>query len=91
MVVTMQGGCIRVSPSASWGRALIAPDLTIAPSELFKELGELRYIRNFHRVILMISSAFFIYTFGWGVTSPVFSTSTFRRYVEVSFHLNFAI
>lgn len=40
---------------------------------LFKELSELRHIRNFHRVILPISSAFFIYTFGWGVTSPVFS------------------
>jgi len=30
-------------------------------------------VRNFQRVILPISSAFFIYTFGWGVTSPVFS------------------
>lgn len=28
---------------------------------------------NFRRVILPISSAFFIYTFGWGVTSPIFS------------------
>jgi DHA1 family multidrug resistance protein-like MFS transporter len=40
---------------------------------LFKELGDLRHVRNFHRVILPISSAFFVYTFGWGVTSPVFS------------------
>jgi MFS family permease len=40
---------------------------------LFKELSELRHINNFSRVILPISSAFFIYTFGWGVTSPVFS------------------
>ncbi len=30
-------------------------------------------MRNFRRVVLPISSAFFIYTFGWGVTSPVFS------------------
>ena len=40
---------------------------------MFKELSELRHINNFSRVILPISSAFFIYTFGWGVTSPVFS------------------
>ena len=40
---------------------------------MFKELSELRHIVNFQRVILPISSAFFIYTFGWGVTSPVFS------------------
>ncbi len=40
---------------------------------MFKELSELRHIRGFHRVILPISSAFFIYTIGWGVTSPVFS------------------
>ncbi len=33
----------------------------------------MRHVRNFRRVILPISSAFFIYTFGWGVTSPVFS------------------
>ena len=45
----------------------------LTPSKLFKELGELRHLRNFQRVILPISSAFFIYTFGWGVTSPVFS------------------
>ncbi|MDG7000364.1 MAG: MFS transporter [Nitrososphaerota archaeon] len=40
---------------------------------MFKELGELRHINNFSKVILPISTAFFIYTFGWGVTSPVFS------------------
>ncbi len=40
---------------------------------MFKEFSELRHIRNFNRVILPISLAFFIYTFGWGVTSPVFS------------------
>lgn len=45
----------------------------LVTSELFKELSELRHIRNFHRVILPVSSAFFIYTFGWGVTAPVFS------------------
>ena len=30
-------------------------------------------MRNFSRVILPLSSSFFIYTFGWGVTSPIFS------------------
>ncbi len=40
---------------------------------MFRELSDLRHIRNFNRVILPISLAFFIYTFGWGVTSPVFS------------------
>jgi MFS family permease len=40
---------------------------------MFKELSDLRQIRNFNRVILPISLGFFIYTFGWGVTSPVFS------------------
>ncbi len=36
-------------------------------------MGELRHISNFNKVILPVSTAFFIYTFGWGVTSPVFS------------------
>ena len=40
---------------------------------MFKEFSDLRQIRNFNKVILPISMAFFIYTFGWGVTSPVFS------------------
>ena len=40
---------------------------------MFKEFSDLRHVRNFNRVILPISLAFFIYTFGWGVTSPVFS------------------
>jgi hypothetical protein len=40
---------------------------------MLKELGDLRLIRNFNRAILPISLAFFIYTFGWGVTSPMFS------------------
>jgi MFS family permease len=40
---------------------------------VFKEFSDLRQIKNFNRVILPISMAFFIYTFGWGVTSPVFS------------------
>jgi MFS family permease len=40
---------------------------------MFRELSDLRHIRNFNRVILPISLAFFIYTFGWGLTSPVFS------------------
>ena len=40
---------------------------------MFKEFGELRHIVNFKRVIFPISIAFFIYTFGWGITSPIFS------------------
>jgi MFS family permease len=40
---------------------------------MFQELSALRHIRNFRRVFLPLSGAFFIYTFGWGVTSPIFS------------------
>jgi MFS family permease len=40
---------------------------------MFKEFSDLRHIVNFKRVIFPISVAFFIYTFGWGITSPVFS------------------
>jgi MFS family permease len=40
---------------------------------VFKEFSDLRHIVNFKRVIFPISVAFFIYTFGWGITSPVFS------------------
>ncbi|MGB8779736.1 MAG: MFS transporter [Candidatus Bathyarchaeia archaeon] len=40
---------------------------------MFKEFGELRHIVKFNRVIFPISIAFFIYTFGWGITSPIFS------------------
>lgn len=40
---------------------------------MFKEFSDLRHITNFKRVIFPISIAFFIYTFGWGITSPVFS------------------
>jgi MFS family permease len=40
---------------------------------MFKEFGELRHIVNFKRVIFPISISFFIYTFGWGITSPIFS------------------
>jgi MFS family permease len=40
---------------------------------VFKEFSELRHITNFKRVILPISIAFFIYTAGWGIASPVFS------------------
>jgi len=40
---------------------------------MFKEISELRHIANFSRVIMPISVAFFVYTFGWGVTSPMFS------------------
>jgi MFS family permease len=40
---------------------------------VFKEIGELRDIRHFSKVILPISLSFFIYTFGWGAMAPVFS------------------
>jgi ABC-type phosphate/phosphonate transport system permease subunit len=40
---------------------------------VFKEFSDLRHIVNFKRVIFPISIAFFIYTFGWGITSPIFS------------------
>ncbi|WXG47499.1 MAG: MFS transporter [Candidatus Atabeyarchaeum deiterrae] len=40
---------------------------------MFKEYGELRHITNFRRVIYPISIAFFIYTAGWGIASPIFS------------------
>jgi MFS family permease len=40
---------------------------------MFKEIGDLRHFKNFSIVILPISVAFFVYTFGWGVVSPMFS------------------
>lgn len=40
---------------------------------MFKEFSDLRHIANFKRIIFPISIAFFIYTFGWGITSPIFS------------------
>jgi len=40
---------------------------------MFKEFSDLRHIINFKRVIFPISITFFIYTFGWGITSPIFS------------------
>ena len=40
---------------------------------MFKEFSDLRHITNFKRVLFPISAAFFIYTFGWGITSPIFS------------------
>ncbi len=40
---------------------------------MFQEFSALRHVRNFRRVLLPLSGAFFIYTFGWGVTSPIFA------------------
>ena len=40
---------------------------------MFKEFSDLRHITNFKRTIFPIPITFFIYTFGWGITSPVFS------------------
>jgi MFS family permease len=41
--------------------------------DMFKEFNDLRHITSFQRVFLPISVSFFIYTFGWGLTSPIFS------------------
>jgi len=40
---------------------------------MFKEFSDLWHITNFKRAIFPISITFFIYTFGWGITSPIFS------------------
>jgi MFS family permease len=40
---------------------------------MFKEFNDLRQASNFKRVFVPVSTAFFIYTFGWGTTSPIFS------------------
>jgi MFS family permease len=40
---------------------------------VFKEIADLKHYGGFNKVILPISIAFFIYTFGWGVLSPIFS------------------
>jgi MFS family permease len=40
---------------------------------MFREFSELRHIVNFRRVILPVSVAFFVYTAGWGIASPIFS------------------
>jgi DHA1 family multidrug resistance protein-like MFS transporter len=40
---------------------------------MFKEFNDLRHAGNFKRVFVPVSTAFFIYTFGWGITSPIFS------------------
>ena len=40
---------------------------------MFKEFIELRHVRGFKTAVLPLSIAFFVYTFGWGITSPMFS------------------
>jgi DHA1 family multidrug resistance protein-like MFS transporter len=40
---------------------------------MFKEFRDLVHASNFRRVFVPLSTAFFIYTFGWRVTSPIFS------------------
>lgn len=40
---------------------------------MFKELLELRHTKGFKGAIFPISIAFFIYTFGWGLTASMFS------------------
>ncbi|MDE1798267.1 MAG: hypothetical protein KGH63_02585, partial [Candidatus Micrarchaeota archaeon] len=40
---------------------------------MFGELNDLRHVSKFNRGVLPLSVVFFIYTFGWGLTSPIFS------------------
>ncbi len=40
---------------------------------MFKEFSDLAHLRSFRRVLLPLSLTFFVYTFGWGLTSPIFS------------------
>ncbi|HQT45202.1 MAG TPA: MFS transporter [Candidatus Micrarchaeota archaeon] len=40
---------------------------------MFGELNDLRHVSKFKRGILPLSIVFFIYTFGWGMTAPIFS------------------
>lgn len=40
---------------------------------VFKEFSDLGHLRSFRRVFLPLSLTFFVYTFGWGLTSPIFS------------------
>ena len=40
---------------------------------MFKEFTDLAHVANFRRVFVPMSTAFFIYTFGWGIVSPIFS------------------
>ena len=40
---------------------------------MFKEFTDLAHVINFKRVFMPISTAFFVYTFGWGIASPIFS------------------
>ncbi len=40
---------------------------------MFGELNDLRHVSKFKRGILPLSMVFFIYTFGWGMTAPIFS------------------
>ncbi len=40
---------------------------------MFKEFTDLAHVTNFRRVFMPISTAFFVYTFGWGIASPIFS------------------
>ncbi len=40
---------------------------------MFKEFADLKHVRGFKGAIFPLSIAFFIYTFGWGITAPMFS------------------
>lgn len=40
---------------------------------MFREFAELKHVSGFKKTILPLSIAFFFYTFGWGVVSPMFS------------------
>lgn len=40
---------------------------------MLKEIIELKRVKSFRRVFLPLSVSFFVYTFGWGLVSPIFS------------------
>jgi MFS family permease len=40
---------------------------------MFKEFTDFAHVNNFRRVFVPVSTAFFVYTFGWGIASPIFS------------------
>jgi DHA1 family multidrug resistance protein-like MFS transporter len=40
---------------------------------MLKEMIELRRVRSFSKVFLPLSVSFFVYSFGWGLVSPIFS------------------
>ena len=52
---------------------------------MFKEFGELRHIVNFKRVIFPISIAFFIYTFGGGISARYLTINCFTKRARLQY------